>query len=268
MPERGKPVEVAPGVLRLVANNPTPMTYHGTNTYLIEGKGGVYVLDPGPANDEAHAKAIIEAVGVRAAGIIVSHHHSDHFGLVPYLQQVLNVRVFASASFADDTFRPDVALQDGDEVTGLQVLHTPGHASDHLCLGRDDGVLFTGDHVMTWNSSIVIPPDGNMGSYCAQLERLATRDDKLYLPGHGPPLADPIPYAHELLANRRRRELAIVRVLGRGPSSVVELASALYRKSDPTIIWAAQRNVEAHLFKLRHEGVVSEAADNQWVLRT
>jgi len=196
MPERGKPVEVAPGVLRLVANNPTPMTYHGTNTYLIEGKGGVYVLDPGPANDEAHAKAIIEAVGVRAAGIIVSHHHSDHFGLVPYLQQVLNVRVFASASFADDTFRPDVALQDGDEVTGLQVLHTPGHASDHLCLGRDDGVLFTGDHVMTWNSSIVIPPDGNMGSYCAQLERLATRDDKLYLPGHGPPLADPIPYAH------------------------------------------------------------------------
>ncbi len=120
------------------------------------------------------------------------------------LRRLTGLATCAYAGFADDTFRPDVALLDGDSIAGLSVLHTLGHASDHLCFRRDDGVLFTGYHIMTWNSSIVMLPDGNMAAYCDQLERLIADNDRLYLPDHGPPMADPIPYTRHLLSRRLR----------------------------------------------------------------
>lgn len=267
-PEPGVPLQVASGVNRMVANNPSKMTYHGTNTYLIEAEDGIYVLDPGPASDQEHLKYLMHFVGDRAAGIILTHHHSDHFGLAPQLRAILNVPVYAYEIFADDTFQPDHGLKDGEKVAGLAALHTPGHASDHLCLAMDDGTLFTGDHVMSWNSSIVAPPDGNMAAYCAQLERLLRRSDTLYLPGHGPPLSDPLPYTKRLLENRERREQAIISALRNGPVTAEVLSHTLYRKTDPHIAWAAQRNVEAHLAKLQHEGLVTQTATNEWLLRS
>jgi glyoxylase-like metal-dependent hydrolase (beta-lactamase superfamily II) len=265
-PNYGVAEQVAPGINRIVANNPSMMTYHGTNTYVIEAEDGVYVLDPGPASDQAHLQSITDHLRGRAAGIILSHHHSDHFGLTPQLREALGVPVYAFEIPADDAFTPDVALKDGDEVAGMDALHTPGHASDHICLARSDGVLFTGDHVMSWNSSIVAPPDGNMASYVQQLRRLLERDDNLYLPGHGPPLPDPLPHTRQLLNHRERRERAILNALAEGSETAERLANRLYRKSHPHLAWAAQRNLEAHLEKLSHEGVVRQNGTGKWML--
>ncbi|MCG7505385.1 MBL fold metallo-hydrolase [Mesorhizobium retamae] len=248
----------------MVAANASEMTYHGTNTYLIEAADGLYVLDPGPAEDEQHFDAIVSAVGGRGAGIIVTHHHSDHFGSVSRLRKAIGGKVLAAANFPEDTFLPDIALSDGDHVAGLTVMHTPGHASDHLCFRRDDRVVFTGDHVMTWNSSIVMLPDGDMAAYCRQLERLAEQDDLLYLPGHGPVLAEPKAYVRKLLEHRVRRDQAIREEIAKAPATVEEISRVLYGKTEKWLAWAAERNVEAHLDKLMKEGCVAQQGD-RWV---
>ena len=251
-------------VWRAVATNPSKMTYHGTNTYFLATSQGIFVVDPGPGEDEDHLNLILKVAGAKLAGIVVSHHHSDHFGLVPRLKAITGAPVYAFRRFADDTFLPDVLLDDGDHLADYEILHTPGHASDHVCLARDDGLVLTGDHAMTWNSSIVSPPDGNMADYFRQLQRLIDRDDQLYLPGHGPPMLDPAPYVSRLLptaGTANSRSLDAVRA-GRG--SPEDLAERLYRKADPRLARAARRNVEAHLLKLAEEGKVRRAADGGW----
>ncbi|MGC8203894.1 MBL fold metallo-hydrolase [Aliiroseovarius sp. PTFE2010] len=244
---------MAEGIQRIVANNPSKMTYHGTNTYLIDSPDGRFVIDPGPVEDSKHFDAILENLGPNPAGILVTHHHSDHFGAAPSLREKTGLPIHASRVFADDAFVPDGLLEDGDVIAGLTVLHTPGHASDHLCFARADGVLFTGDHIMSWNSSIVSLPDGDMRDYCDQLERLIARDDEIYLPGHGPVLRDPQPYAQRLLGNRMRREAEILAHLSKTPDTIKNIAATVYKKTDPHIAMAAERNVAAHLDKLLSE---------------
>ncbi len=263
-PVRGEAVQVALDVLRAVAANPSKMAYHGTNTYFLTTSEGLFVLDPGPGEDEDHLNLILRIAGAKLAGIVVSHHHSDHFGLVPRLKAVTGAPVYAFRRFADDTFLPDVLLEDGDHLADYEVLHTPGHASDHLCFARDDGLVFTGDHAMTWNSSIVSPPDGNMTDYFRQLQRLVDRDDELCLPGHGPPLSKPAPYVAQLLEHRRHREQRILDAVRGGLGAPEDLAEQLYRKSDPRLARAARRNVEAHLQKLETEGKVRRGAEGGW----
>ncbi len=252
-PVRAASVAVAENVRRIVANNPNKMTYHGTNTYLLDTAAGVFVVDPGPVEDSAHFNAVADGLGTRGKGILITHHHSDHFGSAPALRERTGLPVYVSSAFPDDAFEPDVRLEDGDAIAGVTVLHTPGHASDHLCFATPDGVLFSGDHVMTWNSSIVSPPDGNMRDYCGQLQRLLDRDDKTYLPGHGPVLHEPRPYVERLLANRMRREEQILAHIASKPDTVRNIAAAVYRKTDPHIAMAAERNVIAHLEKLQSE---------------
>ncbi|WP_417210419.1 MBL fold metallo-hydrolase [Antarctobacter sp.] len=259
-PLRAQSTHVTEGVKRLVANNPSKMTYHGTNTYIVETSGKTFVVDPGPVEDSAHFEAIIAALQGKPAGILVTHHHSDHFGAAPALRQRTGMPVFVSRAFPDDAFEPDGYLVDGQKIAGLTVLHTPGHASDHLCFATEDGVLFSGDHVMSWNSTIVSPPDGNMQDYCAQLRRLIELDSRIYLPGHGPVLEDPRPYVERLLSNRMRREKEILDHLTCTPATVETIAKAVYRKTDPHIAMAAERNVAAHLEKLCSESRVVEKA--------
>lgn len=261
-PERGVASRVAPDIWRMVANNPSKMTYHGTNTYLVDTPEGWFVIDPGPAGDDTHFKALLGFLsGQSIGGILLSHHHSDHIGAVPRLRTALRVPVHAYGNFSDDALIPDAYLRDGERVAGMEVLHTPGHASDHLCFAHGDGVLFTGDHIMTWNSSIVSPPDGNMADYCAQLERVIARKDKLILPGHGPVLNDPVPHTERLLSKRVRRENAILEALRDGPMTVATLSATLYRKADPHIAQAAERNAEAHLIKLAQDGLVTKGPE-------
>jgi glyoxylase-like metal-dependent hydrolase (beta-lactamase superfamily II) len=248
-PPRGVAIAVAPGVRRLVANNPGPMTYHGTNTYLIDDAAGVTVLDPGPDN-AAHVADILAASGGPVARILVSHGHPDHVGALPAL---------AAATGAPVLRFP--ALGDGESVGDWTVLHTPGHAPDHLCLARGDGVVLTADHVMSFSTSVVIPPDGDMAAYMSGLRRLLARDDTLYLPGHGPPIPTPAGVTRALLEHRLAREAAILAAIASRPRGAADLVSELYAPLDERLRRFAEGSVTAHLLKLEAEGRARQEGD-------
>ena len=260
-PPRREPLPVTPGVRRLVAANPGPMTYHGTNTYLIDtDEAGTVVLDPGPVGHPEHVDAILRAVDGRVGLILVSHHHLDHVGAVDALRRATGARVAGFREQAVPEFAPDVRVDDGGRIAGLTALHTPGHASDHLCfaLPGADGVLFSADHVMSWSTSVISPPGGDMRDYFASLDKLLGRADQLYLPGHGPPLPDPHTLVRELLAHRQARERAILEALRPGePADTPAITGEVYVDLNPGLRRAAERNVLAHLLKLEAEGRVS-----------
>ncbi len=262
-PRRGEATDVLPGIRRVVAGNPSVMTYWGTNTYLIDAPGGVLVLDPGP-DDATHVAAVLAAVQAAGrgpvVGILQSHTHHDHLGATAALKAATGAPVHGWHQPDVPDFQPDHALQDGDRVGAWQALHTPGHAADHLCFAGPGGVLFSADHVMGWSSSIVSPPGGNMRAYFSSLERLLGRDDAVYLPGHGPMLRDPQPYVREMLRHRQAREDAITAALGTVPQSATALMEALYSQVDPLLKRAAERNVIAHLHKLNEEGRARQTA--------
>ena len=254
-PPRGRALAVAPGVRRVVARNPGPMTYWGTNTYLIDRPGGVAVLDPGP-DDREHVADLVREAGCPIQSILLSHAHPDHLGAAAALREATGAPVHGFAAPGVPDFVPDVPLRDGDEAVGLVVLHTPGHAPDHLCFADRDGTLYSADHVMSWSSSVVSPPGGDMAAYMGALERLLAREDRLYLPGHGPPLARPQAFVRELLAHRRAREAAILDALAAGARTARDLVGRIYAQVDARLHAAAERNVLAHLLKLEAEGRV------------
>ena len=258
-PTRDLPIPVAPGIVRIVAANPGPMTYHGTNTYLIEGRDGATVLDPGP-DDAAHVQAILRATEGRVARILVSHTHRDHIGALPALRAATGAMTLGFHTSLDPGFAPDIPLDDGDAVAGWTVLHTPGHAADHLCFARD-GMIFTADHVMTWSTSVVSPPGGDMAAYVASLRRLLGRDDRLLLPGHGPQLAGPRAYLRHLLAHREQREAAVLAAIADQPRTPSALVEAIYTPLNPRLRSAAEGNVLAHLLKLQTEGRAAPQGD-------
>jgi glyoxylase-like metal-dependent hydrolase (beta-lactamase superfamily II) len=259
-PVRGVAEEVAPGIRRIVADNPGPMTYHGTNTYLIDAADGITVLDPGP-DSQAHVAAVLAAGGGRIARILLTHTHRDHLGAVAAVKAATGAPSIGYQRSADPGFTPDIALGDGDAVAGLTAIHTPGHAADHLCFALPGGMLFTGDHVMPWSTSVVNPPNGDMAAYFASLQILLNRDDRLYLSGHGPAIADPHPYVRELLEHRIARENAIAAALADGAASTERLTERIYRDVDPRLRRAAERNVLAHLLKLEGEGRARREGD-------
>jgi glyoxylase-like metal-dependent hydrolase (beta-lactamase superfamily II) len=263
-PPRGIALGVLPGIRRIVARNPSVMTYLGTNTYLLDGPDGLTVLDPGP-QDAAHVADILRAAGdAPVARLVLTHTHADHLGAAAALQAATGAPVFAYRQSAKPGFAADVPLADGDAVGGLRAVHTPGHAADHLSfeyLTRGgDKILFSGDHVMSWSSSIISPPDGDMVAYYRSLELLLARDEVYYAPGHGPLLPEPRALVGELLAHRRHREASILAALRDRDWTVAELALHLYHKTDFRLKMAAQRNVLAHLLKLEHEGRVARTA--------
>ncbi len=255
-PPRGEAFSVAPGIRRLVAPNPGPLTCHGTNTYLIEGAAGTTVLDPGP-DDASHVAAILAASG-KVARIFLTHGHPDHFGALPALAAATGAEVFAAAR----------GLPDGARIGIWTALHTPGHASDHMCFAREDGVVCTGDHVMSFATTVVMPPDGDMAAYIAGLRRLLARsDDLLFLPGHGPPITDPRPFTEALLRHRLEREAAVLAALRAAPHSAAALVERLYVPLDPRLRGAAEASVTAHLRKLAAEGVATVDDGGVWRLR-
>ena len=259
-PVRGAVLPIAPGISRIVAPNPGGFTYHGTNTYLIEDDGGFSILDPGPASDP-HLQAILKATNGRVKKILLSHTHNDHLDNLPALQAATGAPTYGFHASAVAHFTPDIPLHDGDTVGPWTALHTPGHASDHLCFARADGTVFTADHIMSWSTSIVSPPDGDMTAYFASLRRMLARDDSLHLPGHGPPITETRPYAQFLLNHRQQREDAIAEKLAIGPQTAIALVEALYIGLADRLKPAAARSVTAHLHKLRDEGRASATGE-------
>jgi len=256
-PPRGTVLPVLPGISRIVAANPGPMTYHGTNTYLIETADGLVVLDPGP-DQPAHVDAVLRAAAGKVDLILLSHFHHDHTEAAPALKAATGAPIVAFRDTAIEAFRPDTMLDDNEATAGLTAIHTPGHASDHLCfaLSARDGtaVLFSADHVMSWNSSVVSPPDGDMRAYFASLRRVLDRADDVFLPGHGPALPEPRKLTRALLFHRMERERSILARLAKAPATTVALRDALYSQTHPRLQRAAERNVLSHLLKLEAEG--------------
>jgi glyoxylase-like metal-dependent hydrolase (beta-lactamase superfamily II) len=256
-PERDVKLAGLPGISRIVANNPGPMTYFGTNTWLIDSPDGTIVLDPGPEDHPEHVEAILRQTDGKVALIVVSHTHHDHVGAVPALKAATGAKTVGFHTSAADTFEADIKLGHGDVIAGMTALHTPGHRSDHLCFSLpqpSETILFSADHVMSWSTSVVSPPDGNMSHYFASLKMLLDRDEAVYLPGHGPLLREPRDLVREMLTHRMLREQAIVKKLTDGPAEPVGIVDKLYRGLNPRLHKAAERSVLAHLLKLEEEG--------------
>ena len=271
-----------PGLRRIVAPNPSPMTYRGTNTYLV-GMSELAVIDPGP-QDDTHLAAILNAVGPdqRISHIIVTHSHLDHSPLARPLARhtgapVLafgdalagrsaTMQTLAASGYAgggegiDLAFQPDRHVADGDVITGagwsLDVIHTPGHLGNHICLGWGDACL-TADHVMGWASSLVSPPDGDLTDFMASCDRLAARNWRVFYPGHGAAVTDPAARLAWLIRHRRAREAAILQALETGPATAHALARAIYTDTPPALLPAATRNVLAHLIDLAGKSQVA-----------
>ena len=251
-PEHFVPLPAAPGIRRIVAPNAGPMTHHGTNTWLVDSPDGLTVIDPGP-DDPRHLAAIAAAGPL--ARILLTHAHPDHLAGAPALRATTGAPIHAWHRPWAQGFTPDVPLDNGAQLAGLTAIHTPGHASDHLCFAQHGtGVLFSGDHVMSWSTSIVSPPDGNMADYMASLRLLLARPDTLYLCGHGPPLPNPAPLVRAMLNHRAGREVAILSQLQRGAATPDELVAAMYAGLAAHLVPAARRSVLAHLEKLAGEG--------------
>jgi glyoxylase-like metal-dependent hydrolase (beta-lactamase superfamily II) len=203
-------------------------------------------------------EATLRHAGGQIAFILVSHTHHDHVGAVPALQAATKALTVGFRQSALPAFDPDIKLDHGDSIAGMVAVHTPGHASDHLCFALSgaagDKVLFSADHVMSWSTTVVSPPGGDMRDYFSSLDMLLSRYDDVYLPGHGPPLRDPRGLVRGMLAHRRLREQSIAHKLHEGPADTYTIMDALYSQLNPRLRRAAERNVLAHLLKMEADG--------------
>lgn len=276
----GVPKELAPGVLRLVAENPSAFTYKGTNTYLI-GSRSLAVIDPGP-DLPAHRAAILSAAAGRPiTHILVTHTHRDHVEGLPALQAATRAKTVGFGPYSQRSrvvsggagggeggdaskaqWTPDHRLADGERFAGedwaVEAIHTPGHLPDHLCFALDTtGFVFSGDHVMGWNTSIVAPPDGHMGDYNRSLEKLQARSaDTVYLPGHGGRIEQPQRFVKAYLLHRRMREQAIFDAVAAGATTIDAVVAKVYAGLDAKLIPAAALSTLAHVEHLEERGLL------------
>ena len=267
-----------PGIARLLADNPSPYTFTGTQTYLV-GDAEAVVIDPGP-DLPGHVEAIVAALGGRRlVAIACTHTHRDHsppsralaaatgapvVGCAPLAIDSVGPR--ADASF-DFDYAPDRVLGDGEaiEVDGkrLVAVATPGHTSNHLCFAFGDA-LFSGDHVMGWSTTVVVPPDGDMGAYMQSLDKLRRRDDRIYYPAHGPAVTRPQQLVRGMIGHRMQRERQILKRLKAGDRTVAEIVAAAYPGLDPRLVPAAGGSVTAHLVDLERRGMVERGEGDLW----
>lgn len=266
----GKVSVLSPTIRRVVAENPGPFTFKGTGTYII-GRGEVAVIDPGPY-DEAHFASLMHALkGETVTHILVTHTHRDHSPGVRLLQPETGAPSYGYGPHGGDKglphveeggdfdFKPDVVVKDGDIIRGknwtVEAVHTPGHTSNHLCFAfREENVLFSGDHVMGWSTTVVSQPDGDMGAYMRSLEKLHKRNEKAYWPTHGAAIEDPKAHVAGLIAHRRHREDQIAAGLRDGRSTIPEMVEAMYIGLDPRLIGGARRSVQSHLIHMIETG--------------
>jgi glyoxylase-like metal-dependent hydrolase (beta-lactamase superfamily II) len=273
--------DLDPLARRLLAPNPSPFTYSGTQTYIV-GRGEVAVIDPGPDMDE-HLDALLAALeGERVAAIVCTHTHRDHSPASRPLKAATGAPIIGCAPLAlsdegpradaafDFDYAPDRILADGETLNGdgwtLEAVATPGHTSNHICLALEEtGALFTGDHVMGWSTTVVSPPDGDMAAYMQSLEKLLAREDVVYYPAHGPAVERPRRLVRGLIGHRRQREGQILRRLKVGEGRIPTMVEHMYKGLDPRLHPAAGRSVLAHLIDLEARGLVRQDGE-QWSL--
>ena len=282
-PAHGEAVDIAEGVQRITANNGGPFTFHGTNTYLV-GDKNVAVIDPGPEGDDAHLASIMDALkGRTLSHIIVTHTHADHSPLSRKLAALTGAKTYGEGPHrasrdlhigehnpldgsADREFEPDVVLSDGDIIQGegwaLESIFTPGHTANHMAFGlQDTDMMFSGDHVMAWATTIVAPPDGSMSDYMASLQTLAARNETVYFPGHGGRLNNAPKFVRALRAHRKMRETAVLARIRKGDETIPDIVKVIYKSTDPKLHGAAGLSVLAHIEDLiAREKITSDKA--------
>lgn len=288
--------QLEPLVRRVLAPNPSPYTFTGTQTYIVGAGAQVAVIDPGPddtgaaghadTNGAGHVDAILKAVGdARIVAIVCTHTHRDHSPASRPLQAASGAPIIGCAPLAldddgpradaafDGDYVPDRVLADGERLSGdgwtLEAVATPGHTSNHLCYSvLESGALFTGDHVMAWSTSVVSPPDGDMAAYMASLQKLYDREDRVLYPAHGPQIDNPRQLVRGMLGHRRQRERQILRLLEEaGPHVIPAFVAAMYKGLDERLHGAAGRSVLAHLIDLERQGRVAVRGE-QWMIQT
>jgi glyoxylase-like metal-dependent hydrolase (beta-lactamase superfamily II) len=270
--------QVEPLVLRVLAGNPSPYTYSGTQTYVVGSAVDCAIIDPGPA-DAAHIDAIIAAVGARdIVSITCTHTHRDHSPAAAPLAQRTGAPIIGCAPLviADDgpradeafdtSYAPDRILADGETIGGqgwtLQAVTTPGHTSNHICYAlMESGAMFTGDHVMGWSTSVISPPDGDMADYMASMQKVHDRSDRIYYPAHGAPVEKPQQLVRGMMGHRKQRERQILKQLENGPRAIKAMVPDMYKGTDPRLYGAAGRSVLAHLLDLKNRAQVHEEGD-------
>ncbi|WP_371397510.1 MBL fold metallo-hydrolase [Fretibacter rubidus] len=272
--EYGTCVQISPNVQRVIADNPGPFTYTGTGVYIIGGKN-VAVIDPGPTT-EAHMAAIDKALeGRTVTHVLVTHHHIDHSPLAKPLATQHGCRVYGYGLQArtpvggeirleagdDLTFQPDEELRCGDIIKGdgwtVEAIHTPGHTSNHLCYAlHEENILFSGDHIMGWSTSVVSPPDGHMGDYLDSLNRILDRDFTRIWPTHGPAIEEPEVFVREYINHRHKREEQILAAISAGLHSISDMVAQIYKDVDKRLHPAAAHSVLAHLIHMTETGRV------------
>jgi glyoxylase-like metal-dependent hydrolase (beta-lactamase superfamily II) len=272
----GKVEQVEEKVGRVLAPNPSPFTYTGTQSYIVGGDDGIAVIDPGPM-EEAHLDALMAAIaGRRVAAICCTHTHFDHSPLAAPLKDLTGAPVIGCAGLAldtkgdvrldagfDKTYQPDQVLAHGESISGpgwtLSAVHTPGHTANHLCFALEEtGALFTGDHVMGWSTSVIAPPDGDMADYMASLQLLHDREDRVYYPAHGEQVDNPRQLVRGMIGHRRQRERQVLRQLEKGPQAIIDMVPEMYKGTNPVLYPAAGMSVKAHLLDLARRGMVGQ----------
>jgi glyoxylase-like metal-dependent hydrolase (beta-lactamase superfamily II) len=272
--EYGAVDQVSPLIRRVIANNPGPFTFTGTGTYII-GKGEVAVIDPGPDQPE-HLQAILDAVaGEKITHILITHHHMDHSPLARPLAEKTGAVIYGCAvgaraeesvikteAGADLGFVPDISVcGGGTTIAGpgwtFETIATPGHTSNHICFAlKEENACFTGDHIMGWSTTVVTPPDGNMGDYLASLDVIEERNFDILWPTHGPPITDVRPFIDAYREHRLERERQILGQLAAGETKIVEMVPKMYADVDTRLYPAASRSVFAHVIELVKSGRV------------
>ena len=267
---------LSPRIERLLAHNPSPFTFRGTGVYLVGDAENVVVIDPGP-NVPGHVASLLAAIGGRkVTHILITHTHRDHSPAAAPLKAATGAGTYGygpHARYQDDVeeggdrdFVPDVLVKDGDRIARIfQCVFTPGHTSNHMCYAlEDEKALFTGDHVMGWSTTVVAPPDGDMGDYMRSREKLIARQDDILYPTHGSPIVAPRSFLRAYLSHRRMRESQIGRALTRGRDTVPALVETLYAGLAPALHRAAALTVEAHLKHMIDDGRVAALPEGRY----
>lgn len=276
-PAHGNMVQIEEGIQRITAPNESAFTFRGTNTYIL-GDKSVAVIDPGPAIDSHYELLIDSLKGRTVTHIIVTHTHMDHSPLATRLAKDTGAPIYAEGphrdsrelhlgeinSFdaaADREFKADHEIADNGIIEGdgwkLQAIHTPGHTKNHSCFALlDTPLMFSGDHVMAWATSIVAPPDGSMADYMSSLSKLAERSETTYFPGHGGRLERAPEFVRALRAHRKMRETAVLSRIRAGDRSIPDIVKVIYKDTDPRLHGAAGLSVFAHIEDLVGQGKI------------
>ncbi|MEM9104289.1 MAG: MBL fold metallo-hydrolase [Pseudomonadota bacterium] len=264
----GEAVTVGPDIQRITAPNMGPLTFQGTNSYIV-GRDNVAVIDPGPEID-SHFQALQSALaGRRVSHVFVSHTHKDHSPLARRLADETGALMVAEGPHrsarplhtgevnplkesSDTAFQPDIAAEDGSVIEGdgwsIRVIHTPGHTANHAVFALENqDIVFSADHVMVWATSIVAPPDGSMSDYMRSLDKMLDREDRLYLPGHGGAVEQPASFVEALKMHRLMREQAVLDRLKLGDRTIGDMVKEIYKDTDPRLHAAAGLSLLAHL---------------------